>query len=111
MPGYLRSVALPRLYDIWSLVCFFLEFTLCLIFGWDRLLDFCQDLDASNTDKFRETVGKASPRHHKVNEIITELDGNVPGPSALTDVIKLIATRLLVPEKARADAETLCKEF
>ncbi|KAH6949464.1 hypothetical protein DER45DRAFT_620035 [Fusarium avenaceum] len=111
MPGYLRGVAVPRVYDIWSLGCVFLEFTIWLIFGWDRLLDFRQDLDASNTDKFWETVGKSSPRHHKVNEIIAELYGNVPGPSALIDLIKLIDSRLLVPEKARTDAKTLCKEF
>ncbi|KAF4448953.1 hypothetical protein F53441_7722 [Fusarium austroafricanum] len=111
MPGYIRGDPIPRVYDVWSLGCVFLEFTVWLIFGWDRLLEFRQDLVASNTGKFWEAVGKATPRHHMVNKIITDVEQTVPARSALADLIKLISKDLLVPKVDRADAKKIVEKL
>lgn len=91
-----------RRYDVWSIGCIFLEFSIWLLYGWDELESFNEGLD-----RYWLNEGSSARVHPKVLACIERMhsDPRCQGESALGDLLKAIERRLLVPEDGEADSE------
>lgn len=89
-----------RKYDVWSLGCVFLEFTIWLLYGRSGLASFRQKLFQDHrAEGFWETESTQKPKIHQdvedeINKILTE---DLKADSALRDMVKLIVKLLLAP--------------
>lgn len=89
-----------RLYDMWSLGCVFLEFTVWFFHGYDSINNFT---DARQPDRdlpshfYTKTPDRKAIIHPAVTEAITALqqDPRCEGDTALWALITLIAEKLL----------------
>ncbi|RSL48486.1 hypothetical protein CEP54_012923 [Fusarium duplospermum] len=90
-----RNRPRSRRYDVWSTGCIFLEFTIWLLYGWDDLEWFNQELDRYWLDE-----GDSVRVHPNVLGYIEGMknDPRCPRGSALGDLLQAIQGRLLVPE-------------
>lgn len=96
-----EKIVVSRKYDVWSLGCVFLEFTIWLLYGRSGLdLFHSKLLNNSDIDRFWEDGTNGKPQIHSVarrwlDKILTK---DLKGHSALRDMVDLIDKWLLVPE-------------
>ncbi|UPK91666.1 hypothetical protein LCI18_002601 [Fusarium solani-melongenae] len=109
------SIVVSRKYDIWSLGCVFLEFTIWLLYGQSGLALFRNTvLNNPDIDRFWQNGTDNKPQIHQVardwlNKMLTK---DLQGVSAPRDLVWLIVERLLVPDmEERADAEGVFPEL
>lgn len=115
------SEALPekgarsRKYDIWSLGCIFLEFTIWLLHGFDRVRKFRalragQSFSNNNLEHFYQIMGGVAQVHAEVGKMIANLKRAPESKTgtALGDLLDVIQTDVLVVEvQNRYNAEQL----
>ncbi|WAO87250.1 Protein kinase domain-containing protein [Fusarium falciforme] len=109
------NIVVSRKYDIWSLGCVFLEFTIWLLYGRSGLASFRNTLlNNPDIDRFWQNDTDGKPKIHPVarNWLDKILAKDLQGVSALRDLVRLIVKRLLVPDmEERADAEGVFPEL
>jgi serine/threonine protein kinase len=118
-PALLEKQPRSRKYDIWSMGCIFLEFTIWLVGSW-------KDVESFNEERKPEPTTDASlshfydimngmPRVHPVvDRRITQLkmSSRIEQGTALGDLLELIEKHLLKVEvKERFDAGKLCQSL
>ncbi|KAF2106156.1 hypothetical protein BDV96DRAFT_607675 [Lophiotrema nucula] len=93
-----------RRYDLWSLGCIYLEFTIWLLYGSEELERFRRDLGEERrfySIKGAQKAASSTPQlHDKVQRWVDWMrdDDRCSQYSAVRHLIELIVTRLLVPE-------------
>lgn len=90
-----------RKYDVWSLGCVFLEFTIWLLYGVKGLDSFSRTLfQEHKADGFWKNDPSQQPQIHPDVKTWTDkiLTKDLKGHSALRDVVELIVEQLLVPD-------------
>ncbi|KAJ2995681.1 hypothetical protein NUW58_g1203 [Xylaria curta] len=114
---------LSRRFDVWSLGCIFLEFAIWLIYGSQRLKVFPDGDTPSEEFKFFVTKPshehldssggpkQIADRHHTVNRIITEMQGNplCSSGTAIRRLVDLISDKMLIvdlSDERHPDPET-----
>ncbi|KAH7227153.1 kinase-like domain-containing protein, partial [Fusarium redolens] len=82
-----------RRYDVWSMGCIFLEFLIWLMYSWDDLDWFNQEVDRYWLDD-----GSGARVHPGVTKCIEQMqsDPRCQGDTALADLLEAIKRRLLV---------------
>jgi len=104
-------------YDIWSLGCIFLEFTIWLVHNWEEVQIFYEARKLNspmdyNSGHFYQITGLTVQSHQAVYQKIADLK-MVPQSkedTALGDLLNLIQNNLLeVQVDARFDSTQLCK--
>ncbi|KAK8123117.1 hypothetical protein PG984_011787 [Apiospora sp. TS-2023a] len=89
--GSLQYKPTSRDYDMWSMGCILLEFTIILIFGWEHFERFKK----TDNQYFWELEGNQTKVHQLVeNQIQALLSSN--GSTALKEVVTMVHDRLLV---------------
>ncbi|KAL2689152.1 hypothetical protein Neosp_003204 [[Neocosmospora] mangrovei] len=108
------NIVVSRKYDIWSLGCVFLEFTIWLLYGRSGLALFRSTLlNNPDIDRFWQYDTDNNPQIHQVaRNWLDKMTRDLQGASALRDLVLLIAKQLLVPGlEERADAERVYFEL
>ncbi|EWZ85482.1 hypothetical protein NW765_007096 [Fusarium oxysporum] len=109
-----------RRYDMWSLGCMFLEFTVWLVFDYSTVRSFRKSRRTRDDPKdafgsfFVQTSDNLIQIHSAVIEAIGHLRGHplCSGDTALVDLIQLIQHHLLqVDVRARTEAPELLKRL
>ncbi|ENH74344.1 Calcium/calmodulin-dependent protein kinase [Fusarium oxysporum f. sp. cubense race 1] len=109
-----------RRYDMWSLGCMFLEFTVWLVFDYSTVRSFRKSRRTRDDPKdafgsfFVQTSDNLIQIHSAVIEAIGHLRGHplCSGDTALADLIQLIQDHLLqVDVQARTEAPELLKRL
>ncbi|KAI1108803.1 hypothetical protein F5Y14DRAFT_456674 [Nemania sp. NC0429] len=121
---------LSRRFDIWSMGCIFLEFSIWLIYGQQKLLDFTAG-DKSEAEKFKFFDTKSNTHlstsngpkqiaylHPDVDKIISELRENplCCDDTAMRSLIDLISDKMLVvdlsddkPPELETEGQSTCE--
>jgi serine/threonine protein kinase len=106
----------PRRYDMWSMGCMFLEFTVWLVYDLNAVKSFRKSRKSKDDPKtapgnfYRCNSKGAAEIHSAVFEAMDKLreDPRCKGGTALEDFVQLIAERLLLIEVShRAEATEL----
>ena len=110
----------PRRYDMWSLGCMFLEYTVWLLYGFDAVEVFrCRRMlsrsggpkrESGNffTERSRGAILKIHPRVSQAIELIRS-DPRCPEGTALRDFVDVIEAHLLqIEPERRSKAPELC---
>ncbi|KAK3502515.1 hypothetical protein B0T13DRAFT_430379 [Neurospora crassa] len=104
-----ESTARSRRYDIWSMGCVILEFSIWLLYGWHALDDFNKKIITADWGEqcpwFTATIkpgkGKTAKLHgiveHTINFILKE-DPECRDQTALRELVELVRDKLLVVE-------------
>jgi serine/threonine protein kinase len=111
-----------RKYDIWSLGCVFLEFTIWLLHGRKGIVDFMDARGNGTSSNSSSTplysVTNKAARAAKVHELATwtigKLENNplCEGDTALASLLDLIKNDMLKPEvEKRSSAAEICTMF
>ncbi|KAK3487577.1 uncharacterized protein B0T23DRAFT_322736 [Neurospora hispaniola] len=104
-----EPIARSRRYDIWSMGCVILEFSIWLLYGWHALDDFNKKIITADWGEqcpwFTTTIepgkGKTAKLHgiveHTINFILKE-DPECRDQTALRELVELVRDKLLVVE-------------
>jgi serine/threonine protein kinase len=114
-PALLEKQARSRKYDIWSLGCIFLEFTIWLVGSWEDVESFNEERKPEPTtdatlSHFYDITNGIARVHPVVSRRITQLKmtSRIKQGTALGDILELIEKRLLKVEvEERFDAGKL----
>lgn len=102
-PEFFNSDQIPRVFDVWSLGCIYIEFLIWILHGNDQLVEF----NNSRFDHFWENINGEYVVHSHVNSILARLAEDLKGSeTALLDILGVITSKMLVPDaKTRARSE------
>lgn len=99
-PEFFHAEQIPRVFDVWSLGCIFLEFLIWILYTNDQLIEFNK---TSRIDHFWENVNGEFVVHSSVLSILNRLAEDLKGPdlkgpeTALADILHVVRSRMLVP--------------
>ncbi|KAF3025516.1 hypothetical protein E8E14_008557 [Neopestalotiopsis sp. 37M] len=82
-----------RNYDVWSMGCIFLEFSIWLVYGWNYLESF---IEANANEMFWKLENGVHLVHPAVQREISKMMEELKVDVAVRDIIKLVRDRLLV---------------
>lgn len=115
-----KLVPRSRRYDMWSVGCMFMEFTIWLLYGYEAIDNF-RELRKPNDDPFpqkaayyKRTLEGTAMIHPAVTHGLEALrnDPRCRGDTALAALIELVADGLLlIDENKRVDADQLSDMF
>ncbi|KAF2500445.1 hypothetical protein BU16DRAFT_247175 [Lophium mytilinum] len=105
-----------RLYDIWAMGCITLEWIVWLLYGWDGLNTFNQNVkgEVSNHSPFYQLTVKNSKKVARVHDIVVQWLKHMArdpvcqvGTTALGDLLEVVQRDLLVVKLPRRMGSTL----
>lgn len=105
----IQNTKISKRYDIWSLGCIFLEFTIWLLYGAKGLSSFYRDLEASEIWRFWVPAANGHKLHEAVEVRIEEMEGQLDAKGALGRLVRLVSKKLLVGLDKRIDAKSLAE--
>ncbi|KAF0329547.1 tol-like protein [Colletotrichum asianum] len=91
-----KTTTISRRYDVWSLGCVFLEFTIWLLYGKAGLDQFYGNLTASKTYRFWIGSPRGPILHPVVGSLIKRIKNDVKQNTALWRLAGLISSWLLI---------------
>ncbi|KAM6513602.1 hypothetical protein FALCPG4_015989 [Fusarium falciforme] len=109
-PEFRSTKQIPRVHDIWSLGCLFLEFIIWAAWGNDGLDKFIQ-LDIA---EFWQQKNKTRHIHESVERWIGQMRyvfQTDTHETALGDILEMIRLRMLVMEETRETSENIREEL
>ncbi|RSM01163.1 hypothetical protein CDV31_011472 [Fusarium ambrosium] len=101
-PEFVQGGQIPRIFDIWSLGCVFIEFLIWTLHGHDRLGDFRK---ATSAYFWEEVEGKGTVIHSEVRAWISNMTEILQSSeTALGGLLQLVESDMLVPEYEKRSA-------
>ncbi|KAI8244799.1 Serine/threonine-protein kinase [Colletotrichum sp. SAR 10_77] len=102
-----KATKISQKYDIWSLGCMFLEFTIWLLYGQGGLGTFQDKLQANGTGRLWVQTSRGYDLHRAVKLWIAKLKSQLDQNGVLGKLVWLISGKLLVPVDDRYTAKEL----
>jgi serine/threonine protein kinase len=98
-PEFFHAEQIPRVFDVWSLGCIYVEFLVWILYGNSQLVQFKK----TRFDHFWEASGKNEFLvHSNVRPLLGRLSEDLKAPqTALGDVLQVVKSQMLVPDSER----------